>query len=77
VIWEQDGVLKVPSGALFRRAGGWAVYLLEGGRARLRPVEVGQNNGLEAQALAGLEEGDTVLVHPSDRIKDGVAVAPR
>jgi HlyD family secretion protein len=77
VIWEQDGLLKIPSGAIFRHDGGWAVYRVEDGRARLRPIEVGQNNGLEVQVLAGLDEGDRVLVHPSDRIKDGVAVAPR
>lgn len=77
VIWEALDVLKVPSGALFRHNGGQAVYRLDAGRARVRPVKVGQDNGLEAQVHDGLEEGDRVIVHASDRIKDGVAVKAR
>ena len=47
------------------------------GRAELRPVKIGQRNGLEAQVLEGLEPGDRVVVHPSDRVQDGVQIAVR
>jgi HlyD family secretion protein len=77
VIWEGAGVLKVPAGALFRSGDGWAVFLVERGRAVPRPVKVGHNNGLEAEVLGGLDDGDPVVLHPSDRISDGVRVAPR
>lgn len=77
VIWENDNVLKVPSGALFRAGNGWAVFVAQGKRAALRPITIGKNNGLEAEALAGLSEGDRVLVHPSDKVRDGVAITPR
>jgi HlyD family secretion protein len=77
VLWESDDVLKVPAGALFRRGDGWAVFAVVDGRAELRPVQVGHNNGLEAEVLGGLAEGAAVVLHPSDRIQDGVAVAPR
>jgi HlyD family secretion protein len=77
VIWEGDNVLKVPAGALVRHGDGWAVYRLLEGRARLQPVEVGPGNGLETEVLGGLSEGDPVLLHPSDKIHDGGAVAPR
>jgi HlyD family secretion protein len=77
VIWEGKGVLKVPSGALFRHEGGWAVFRVEKGRAVPRAVEVGHDNGLEAEVLEGLEEGDPVILHPSDRVRPDVAVAPR
>src|SRR5262245_31311129 len=77
VVWESADVLKVPAGALFRHNGGWAVFAAEGGRARLRPVQVGHNNGLEAQVLGGLDEGAAVVLHPSDRVQDDAAVAPR
>jgi HlyD family secretion protein len=77
VVWEKDDVLKVPAGALFRHGGGWAVFVVAGGKAELRPVEVGQNNGLEAEVLGGLQEGEGVVVHPGDKVKDGVAVTPR
>lgn len=78
VVWKGDDVLRVPAGALFRNGGGkQAVYVLAEGRAVLRPVKIGHNNGLEAEVLGGLSEGDQVILHPSDKIKDGVAIAPR
>jgi HlyD family secretion protein len=30
-----------------------------------------------AEVLGGLSAGDTVVLHPSDRVADGVAVAER
>jgi HlyD family secretion protein len=77
VIWENDNVLKVPSGALFRAGKSWAVFVAKGRKAALRQITIGRNNGLEAEVLAGLSEGDRVIVHPSDKIRDGVSIAPR
>jgi HlyD family secretion protein len=77
VVWEQDDVLKVPAGALFRHGDDWAVYVISAGTAKLRIVDAGANSGLEREIRSGLEEGETVIVHPSDRIHDGASVAPR
>ena len=77
VLWEDDDVLQVPSSALLRRESGWAVFVVEQGRARLRPVEVGRRSGLQAQIVARLKAGETVVVHPGDDLADGVAVQPR
>jgi len=77
VIWEGENVLKVPAGALFRHNGGWAVFVVAEGKAVLRPVRIGHSNGLEAEVLEGLAEGEQVVQHPSDKIKDGSATAPR
>jgi HlyD family secretion protein len=77
VIWEGDNVLKVPAGALFRHDGGWAVFVAAEGKAVLRPVRIGHSNGLEAEVLEGLAEGEQVIQHPGDKIKDGSAIAPR
>ena len=41
------------------------------------PIETGARNGVEVEVRAGLEEGDEVIVHPSDRVTDGVAVVRR
>ena len=38
------------------------------------PVEIGQRNTAYAEVLEGLPEGTTVIVHPSDRVVDGVKV---
>jgi HlyD family secretion protein len=77
VLWETADALKVPSSALFRRGSAWAVFVADAGRARLRKVEIGRQSGFEAQVLNGLSEGDSVLVHPSDTVADGVRIAPR
>jgi HlyD family secretion protein len=73
-VWENDNVLKVPASALFRLGEDWAVFVVEDNEARLRKVEIGKNNGVEAQVLGGLEEGTEVILYPSDRIKDGIGV---
>lgn len=77
VVWEGDDVLKVNAGALFRSEGGWAVYRIVDGRARITQVEVGPSSGLETQITGGLQENDLVVAYPSDQIRDGVRVAPR
>jgi HlyD family secretion protein len=77
VLWETPDTLQAPSSALFRHDSGWAVFVAEDGRARLRPVQVGQQSGFEAQVLGGLDEHERVLTHPSDAVTDGVRIAPR
>ncbi len=77
VVWEGADVLQVPAGALFRHGDGWAVYVVDGGRARLRPVAVGQRAGLVAQVDSGLTAGERVVNHPDDKVRDGVRVKSR
>lgn len=54
-----------------------AVFVLENGRAVLRPVTVGRRTALQAQVLAGLQPGDQVVVYPSDILTDGTQVVRR
>jgi HlyD family secretion protein len=77
VVWESDDALTVPASALVRTGTGWGAYLGDGGRARLRPVEVGQLGGADAQVERGLADGDRVVLFPSDRIRDGTRVTVR
>lgn len=77
VIWESDDALVVPSSALFRSDGGWAVFTVRGGRARLTPIEIGHNNGLQAEVLGGLEDGVQLVLFPPPGLDDGMAVRRR
>ncbi len=77
ILWEGSNVLKVPTSALVRHGDGWAVFVAAGNRARLTPVTIGQQTGLEAQVLGGLTGGERVLVHPSDTVVDGSRIEPR
>ncbi len=77
LIWHADDVLKLPVSALFREGETWAVFVLRDGRARLNPVVLGQRNSFEAEILDGLDEGARVVLHPSDRVEDGVRIVAR
>lgn len=77
VLWEKAGVLQVPASSLFRDEEGWAVFAVRDGQARRRRVEVGQQNGLQAEIVSGLAEGDRVILHPGTDVKDGVEVEER
>lgn len=74
IVWEDDEALTVPASALFRRDDGWAVFIVEDGRARLRRVEKGPGSGLLTSVRKGLEAGETVIVHPGDEVEDGARV---
>jgi HlyD family secretion protein len=77
VLAGKADALKVPRAALFRDGGQWAVFLRDGSRATLRQVELGLENGLEAEIVRGLAEGDEVVLQPGDRVTDGTRVRPR
>lgn len=77
VLAEKADALKVPRAALFRDGGKWAVFVRDGGRATLRHVQLGLENGLEAEIVEGLAEGDEVVLQPGDRVSDGTRVRSR
>lgn len=77
VTWHGDDVLQVPTGALFRRGNDWMVFVVQDNRARLTKVEIVHNNGLAAEVASGLSEGQTVILHPPDTVRDGTAVRAR
>ena len=77
VIWSASDVLTVPVGSLFRKGNDWAVYAVKAGRARTTLVRIGHRNVQQAEVLSGLSAGDRVVLHPSDRVKEGAAVAQR
>ncbi len=76
-VYEVPEALRVPQGALFRRGEQWAVFVVRDGRAEVAELEIGQRNPSYAEALEGLQEGDRVILHPSDRVAEGVRVELR
>lgn len=73
-IWKDDGAVRVPIGALFRRGSEWAVFRIVDDRAQLTPVVIDHRNNQWAEILHGLVPGDAVILHPSDRVEDGTKV---
>ncbi|MBT8423115.1 MAG: HlyD family efflux transporter periplasmic adaptor subunit [Gammaproteobacteria bacterium] len=76
VLWEGN-VIKLPLTALFREGDQWAVFVDDGGTAKLRYLQVGRRNGLEAEITDGLDVGERIILYPGDSVVDGVRVAPR
>ncbi len=68
---KRDAVLLVPAGALFQRGGQWLTFVVDGSAAEERSVEVGLSNGVMTEVRSGLDDGETVVVYPGDRITDG------
>jgi len=77
VLWSAKDVLKAPLTALFRERGDWSVFVESGGRAQLRAVRIGRQNGLEAEIAEGLNAGERIVLHPGNRVEDGVRIAQR
>ncbi len=77
ILWEANDVLQIPASALFRDGDGWAAYVVQQGKAVKRRIDVGQRSGLAAQVISGIQEGEKVVVHPDDRLRDGVSVTAR
>jgi HlyD family secretion protein len=74
VVWEGESVLQAPGSALFRRGEDWHVFVVGRAVARLRRVEVGHRGSDATEIVGGLAEGEEVVLHPTDRLADGVRV---
>jgi HlyD family secretion protein len=69
--------VKVPTSALFRHGEKWAVYVMDGNRARRSIVELGHQTGQYAEVTSGLADATRVILHPGDTLVDGARVRER
>ena len=78
ILWSSKDALRLPIGALFRGGdGGWRVFVVDGGRARERPVRLGHINDEFAEVLEGLARDDEVVLNPGGTLANGKRIAPR
>jgi HlyD family secretion protein len=77
VVFETDDALQAPSSALFRDGDEWAAFVVEDGRARKRPVVSRRRTERMALVEQGIDEGQSVILYPTDAIVDGVRVRMR
>ncbi|MEQ8743477.1 HlyD family efflux transporter periplasmic adaptor subunit [Parasphingorhabdus sp.] len=77
VEWEGRNIVQAPISALFRDKGQWSVFVMRGGKAVIAPVETGRMNDEQAQILKGLQTGEEVILHPSEKIDDGTRIRVR
>ncbi|MFN7857888.1 MAG: efflux RND transporter periplasmic adaptor subunit [Acidovorax sp.] len=70
--------VQVPVGALVPTASGtMASYVVDGGRAVLKPIELAGRNSAMAWVSAGLQPGDRVIVYPPPSVSAGRRVQAR
>lgn len=72
-----ENALSVPASSIVPLGnGGSAVYVAEGGKARLVPVQTGVKSGGRVEIAGGLSAGDFVIADPYDAgIKEGSRVS--
>jgi HlyD family secretion protein len=75
VLQEAARVLRVPVSSLFRGTEGWRVFVIDGGRATERKVSTGLRGVYDAEVTGGLREGEMVVLHPVNELKDGMRVS--
>lgn len=77
IVWEAEDTLIVPASALFRSRDTWVVFVVVNGVAQLRTIEIGPNNGIEAQVTSGLSKDERVVLYPSSGLSEGMSVVER
>lgn len=70
VVEAVDDAMHVPIQAVFRSGGSAFVYLADnGGSIERRDVQIGRASELEVEILAGLDEGDRVLLRAPEAVE--------
>jgi multidrug efflux pump subunit AcrA (membrane-fusion protein) len=70
------GIL-ISGDSLLTLARGEFVPVVENNVIQMRPVHVGRDLGTQVYIVAGLKDGDLVVVNPNDLVKEGVRVTTR
>jgi hypothetical protein len=70
---SEDAVL-VPLGALVQQGASTVVFVVSEGKASARPVQVGIQDGANAQIVAGLSAGESVVTTGQTTLRDGQSV---
>jgi RND family efflux transporter MFP subunit len=68
----------IPGDTLVIRSDGTQVAVVGPDRkVHFRKIELGRDYGQQIEVLSGLSEGETVIVNPTDEVREGVTVQPR
>jgi HlyD family secretion protein len=74
VTWQRDRALSLPVTSLVPVDTSWGVYVVSGGRVRLRPVRIGRRGSTAAEVLDGVVAGDSIVAYPDERLRVGARV---
>ena len=77
VTWREENALRIPLSALFRSGDNWSVFTVLNGNAVEQKIKIDRRSETHARVIEGLEEGQPVILHPSDRVSNGTLVEIR
>jgi multidrug efflux pump subunit AcrA (membrane-fusion protein) len=72
-----DPGILIAGDSVFPMAQGEFVPVVQNGVIHLQPVRAGRDLGTQVYITAGLKDGDTVVINPTDEVKEGVHVVTR
>jgi RND family efflux transporter MFP subunit len=77
-VFDRDPqAVMIPAAALATRTGAPRVAVLDGqNRVQYRTVQLGRDFGAEIAVIAGLNPGETIVVHPGDDLPEGTTIEP-
>jgi HlyD family secretion protein len=74
---KQEDQLVVPKTSVFSHGESDALWVLENGKAVIRPVTKGMSNDREVAILSGLKEGDQIILNPKlEGLAEGKKISP-
>jgi RND family efflux transporter MFP subunit len=77
VAQRQVPTIMIPAAALSTRGGEQRVAVLDDQhQVHYRTLQLGRDYGAEVEVVAGLQDGETVVVHPGDDLPEGTVVEP-
>jgi membrane fusion protein (multidrug efflux system) len=76
VISERDDAILVPEQAIVPQGDKLFVYVIEDGKAALRPVRIGMRQAGRAEIVEGIQAGDVVITAGVQKIGPGAPVMP-
>jgi multidrug efflux system membrane fusion protein len=66
-----DGAVTIPIDSVQHGSKGTYVYVVEEGKAKIRPIKLGALEGARTSVVEGLAEGEQVVLEGIDRLWDG------
>ena len=75
LIEEKPDVVMLPRGSFVENEGGRAAYVMDGGIAVRRPIQIGATSVSAVEILSGLQPGDKVVIAGTDSFENAERVS--
>lgn len=74
IVKRREEVTVIPDSALMQSGNNYSAFMINGGKAHLRKVQIGLEEAADNEVLDGVKPGDMVVVRGIHLLKDGINV---